>query len=558
MTVTPPIPLEAIAELEEKLGRSLEGWDRCPPRFVSPVPDVPGAWFDVDEVARVVRVLRKLKHTKDRWGGSPFEPEPWQIVWVLAPVFGWKDTEGVRLISELWLEIPRKNGKSSLASRVGVVLLTADRVMGAEVYAAATSETQARQVFDEAKLVVQKAPALRGKVEVLASLIRVPRTAGLFRVLSKIADAAHGLNVSAAVIDEVHLHKRKDLIEAIDTGTGARRQPLIIYITTAGDDDETTVYAEKHGYAVKIAEGKVTDPTVWVVIFAADPKHADLLSRDAFAQANPNFPISPTEAYFEKKSKRAREVPTFLPTYKRLHLNIRGTTSEMAWDGAEAWSKGLQLVTPGKAKAKPVWVGLVASSASDLTAIATVTRNPEGDGWWCWWNWFCPEDSLAYLDRRTEGLASVWDSEKRITRTDGNVIDVAAHTEAIRHLVKTYDVREVAFDPNGAVGIVSPLVDELDDRLVPIYPTNPASALLDWERLLKADEFAHGGDPIATWQVSHLRVKESATKVTKIDRKTSTENVLGIAAAELAIRRALLAQEPRPSAYEDHDLITAG
>lgn len=553
MTVTPPIPLEAIEELEQRLGRSLEGWDKCPPRHVSPQPE--DATFDIDEVVRVVRVLRKLKHTKDRWAGTPFEPEPWQIVWVIAPVFGWKDPEGFRVARKLWLEIPRKNGKSSLASRLAVFLLVADRQMGAEVYAAATAETQARQVFDEAKLVVQRASVLKGKVEVLASVIRAPRTAGIFRVLSRVGDTAHGLNVSGAVVDEVHLHKNKALIEAIETGTGARSQPLVVHITTAGDDDDTTVYARKHTYAVKVADGKVSDPSIWVTVFAADPK-ADPLSEETFASANPNYPISPTRRSFEDAVRVAREIPAELASYKRLHLNIRGTTGEQAWDGTDAWSTGLQLVTPDKVKGKPVWLGLVASSASDLTAVAVTSRNPQGTGWWCWWRWFCPEESLEFLDRRTEGQASVWASEGRIELTGGNVIDVARHTEVIRELAKTYDMRELAFDPNGAVGVISPIVEEYDDRVVPIYATNPASALLDWERLLRAGEFHHGGDPIATWQVAHLRVKESAAKIVKIDRKLSTENVLGIAAAELALRRALLAAEPRRSAYIDNDLMT--
>lgn len=551
MTVTPPIPLEAIVELEETLGRSLEGWDRCPPRFVSEPPE--DAWFDGDEVTRVVRVLRKLKHTKDRWAGTPFEPEPWQIVWVIAPVFGWKDADGFRVARKLWLEIPRKNGKSSLASRLAVFLLVADRQMGAEVYAAATAESQARQVFDEAKLVVQKAPILKGKVEVLASVMRVPRTAGIFRVLSKVGDTAHGLNVSGAVVDEVHLHKNKALIEAIDTGTLARQQPLIVYITTAGDDDDTTVYAKKHTYAVKVADEKVSDPSLWVVVFAADPK-ADPLDEETFASANPNYPISPTKRAYEDAVRVAREIPSELASYKRLHLNIRGTTGDQAWDGADAWSTGLQSVTPDKVKGKPVWLGLVSSSASDLTAVAVVARNPEKPGWWCWWHWFCPKDSLELLDRRTEGMASVWAGENRLDLTEGNVIDVARHTEVIRSIAKTYDMREMAFDPNGAVGIVSPIVEEFDDRIVPIYSTNPASALLDWERLLRAGEFFHGGDPIATWQVAHLRVKESAAKIVKIDRKASTENVLGLAAAELALRRALIATEPAPSVYESRGM----
>lgn len=554
-----PIPPEAITELEGLLGRSLDGWDTCPPRYASPRPVVEGAWFDTAEVARLIRAIRQLPHTKDRWAGTPFDPEPWQIVWLIAPVFGWKYPDGRRIATELWDEVPRKNGKTSLASRLAILLLTADRQMGAEVYAAATTDAQARQVFAEAQTIIRKSTRLKGKLEVLASLIRVPATAGIFRVLSRIADAAHGLNVSGAVVDEVHLHKKRDLIDAIETGTGARSQPLVIYITTAGDDDPTTIYAEKHGYAIKIAEGTVVDPSVWVVIWAADPK-APPFAEDTFASANPNYPISPTKDYFEKKVLKASNTPSFVKTYLRLHLNIRSTTAEQAWDGAEAWPLGAQMVVPEKMHGTACWTGLVCATVADLSALAVVAKNPEGAGWWCRWRWFLPRASLPDLDRRTEGAATGWVADKRLVLTDagdGMATDVPRLTAEIREIAKNHDFRELVFDPNGGWLVATPLLaDFREDQMTAIYASNPGSALIDWERLLRSGEFNHGGDPIATWQVAHVRTRESSTKVTKIDRAGSAENVCGIAAAELAMRRALLAQEPGKSAYADRGLMT--
>jgi phage terminase large subunit-like protein len=542
--VTCPIPLEAIGELEALIGRSLEGWDRSPPKHQSPIPLVDGAYFDAPAVAKVIRVLRKLPHTKDRWAGTAFDPEPWQIVWIIGPVFGWKLPDGRRIIREVWIEIPRKNGKSSLVSRVLIVHLTADGQMGGEVYALATSTEQARQVFGEGQTVVRRAPALRGRVEVLTSVMRVPRSGSIFRVLSKIAEAVHGLNPSAAAVDEVHLHKKRDLIDAIETGTAARSEPVVWYITTAGTDDETTIYAEKHGYAISLADGAALNPAVWVVIWKAEDD-ADPFSEETWIQANPNYPISPTREYLIEKAEKAKVRPSFLPVFKRLHLNIRGGVTASSWAGAEAWPNAAGSVVAEKLKGKPVWLGLCASSSSDLSAIAILQRNPEGAGWWARWRWFLPEDTFEDLMRRTEGHAEAWERDGWLRLTDGNVTDVARHTEEIRQLVKEFDLREMGYDPNGAVGIISPLVNELDEKLVPLYASNPSSALLDWERMLMAGsgrdaEFAHGGDPIAAWQVTHLRVKESATKITRIDRRASTENVSGIAACEMALRRALL------------------
>lgn len=552
-----PIPLEAIAELEKKLGRSLAGWDEHAPRFVSPQPDIEGAWFDVPRVVRLVEALRSLPHTKgNRWAGSPFDPEPWQVIWLLAPVFGWKHPDGHRIIRELWDEVPRKNGKSSIASRLAVTLLAADGEIGAEVYAAATSEAQARVVADDVIAVV-RAPVLHGKVEILpaSGIVRVPRTGSMFRVLSRVAEAAHGLNVHAAIIDEIHVHRKRDLIDAIETGTGARDQPLLVYITTAGDDDETTIYAEKHGRAIKIAKGEVLDPTVWVAIWSADPQD-DPFDHKVWAKANPNYPIAPSHEYLVEKARKAQDTPTFLPTFLRLHLNIRTTMEGTPWVSRAVWNQSVGMVVPEKLRGKRCYAGMVAASATDLSAICLTFANPEGPGVWAMWRWFLPEESLPSLDERTGGHASVWAKPGGPLRlTEGNVIDIGAHTDQLLADAREYDIKELVYDPNGAVGIVQPIMEARAIDVVAIYATSPGSAMVDWERLVKSKEYNHGSDPIATWQVGNVVVREAATGIWKIDRRASRDNVFGVAAGELALRR-FLAQIQYRSAYEDRGVMS--
>lgn len=545
-TPDPPFPIELLPELEARLGRSLDGWAEKEPteHSSSPGEGVKGSWFDVGAVVRVVQQLRAMPHTKGRWRGAPFEPESWQIVWLLAPVFGWKNAEGLRIVSEVWDEVARKNGKTTISSRLGLILLAGDGEYGAEVYAAAGSRDQAGFIFEPAKAVAEASPSLRG-LKVLSNVIRAPKSGGLFRVLSRAGDLAHGANVHGGLVDEIHVHKTRGLIDAIDSGTGGREQPLIIYTTTADDGDDQSIYGELHGRALKLARGDAVDPSTYVVIWRASPDD-DPFAEATIRKANPNYPISPSKAYIDRKIRKAQDTPSWLPTYKRLHLNIRAALDAAAWRGADAWRENAGLVVRDKLKGKRVFVGMVAASSADLTALAVIAKNPEGEGWWAFWEWFIPEDSFESLLHRTDNGAEVWRKESRLHVTDGDVTDVAAHTESIRQLAKTYDVIELAYDPNGAVGIISPLVDELGDRLIQVYSTNPSSALLDWERLLRSGEFNHGGDPIAAWQVPNLRVKEASTSVVKIDRKASMENVSGIAAAELALRRALLDIERKP------------
>ena len=555
-----PIPRGAIRKLERRLGISLKGWDACPPQHVSPAPGdgVDGARFDVEAVARVVEVLRLLPHTQGEWARQPFEAAPWQIVWVLAPVFGWKNADGTRVVRELWEEVPRKNGKTSLSARLGVIGMAADGEEGAQVYAAAHNEKQARLVFDEAATVVRRSPALgpkarSGAIRVGVNVIHVPKTTSIFRVLSRDAEAAHGLNVHFGIVDEIHVHKSRRLIDAIATGTGARRQPLMIYITTADEGDEGTIYAEKHSYAVRLAEGSVVDPTTYAVIWAAD-RDDDPFDEKTWRKANPNYPVSPNKRYLEREALRAEASPSLLPTFLRLHLNVRAVEEgrRVDWD----WVASAGMVVEDKLHGAPCWGGLVTRSAQDLTALCWTFRSPEvEDEWWVLWRHFLPAERLPSLNERTDNNADAWVRAGVLKVTEGDVIDIAAHLAVIRADAARFQVQEMAFDPNGAIGIVSPLTEEDRFAMVPVYANTPSSSFVDWEGLVRSERYRHGANPVMTWQMSNLVLRDSAGGVTKIDPKASRDVVPGAIAAEMALRRALLAEQPKVSAYDERGLL---
>ena len=249
------VPYDALIELGLTHEQILDALDRKPLVTACQAQDHPGAWYDVERARRALKALGLFKHTKGRWAGVRMRLgeglDPWQVVWVLAPIFGWvfHDAEIdriVRVIRSAWIEVPRKNGKSTLSSGISGVLLLADREPGAEVYNAAGSTTQAGRVFEDAKRMLSTSRAARSRIEPLKEVVRVPKTGSILRVLSRVAETAHGLNVSGAIIDEVHtLRLRRALVEAIETGVGARDQPLIVYITTA-DEAEEGAAAEDH------------------------------------------------------------------------------------------------------------------------------------------------------------------------------------------------------------------------------------------------------------------------------------------------------------------------
>ncbi len=527
---------------------------RCghPPLVETPPPTrVPGAWYDEAAVDRVVRALAGLRHTKGRWARRPLVLEEFQLEHIIGPIFGWKHPNGLRIRRTAWVEMPRKQGKSTMSSGLGIVLLVADGELGAEVYAAAGAKGQARIVHEPAKQMVRWSPALSGKLKVLADVITVPGTGGIFRVVSSVADLAHGLNVSGAVIDEVHVHKNRELIDALETGTGAREQPLIIFITTPDEGDEFSIYADKHTYTRQVASGAIDDPSHHGVIWAAD-EGDDPFAEETWIKANPGLGVTVQLDYLRKEANKAKASPSYLPTFERLHLGLRrrsvakfldlkkwdraaGTWTNEDWDGAIAWG------------------GLDLSSNTDLTAFGLVTLAE--DGWLadtlCW----LPEGSLDRVEAQCHVPLRRWAKEGWLRLTEGDVVDYRQVRADI--LARVADlgctVAEIGYDPFAATETVQYLTDE-GITMVPIRQTYlslspPTKAL---ERLVlgstvKHPRFRHRGHPVLRWMADCIDVARDQNdniKPAKPDRYKSSKRIDGVAAHVNALARALVHETP--------------
>jgi phage terminase large subunit-like protein len=228
-----------------------------------------------DCASYAIEFFRYLHHSKGEWAGRPFVLSPWQAFCV-GSVFGWlRKKDGLRRFRVVYEEIPRKNGKSSKLAGVGVYGLVADREPGAEIYAAATKKDQARIIFGEAQRMVRSSPELRGRVGIYKLNLSVDNTASKFEPLSSDERTLDGLNPSMVLVDELHKHRNRALFDVMDTALGARRQPLMWIITTAGDDDPETVYASENDYAIKVLEGVVEDDTYFCYIATIDTQPHD-------------------------------------------------------------------------------------------------------------------------------------------------------------------------------------------------------------------------------------------------------------------------------------------
>lgn len=542
----------------------------CPPKIKTPEPrKVKGARFDPGRVDRVVfDAFPLLQHTQGKWAGKPLRPDPWQVAYVLAPVYGWVAPNDagdlVRIVRTEYVDVPKRNGKTTLAGGQAIVLTGADDEAGAQVYAVAIAKDQARYCFDPVKALAEKSPALKGVMKTTASRIVHKPSLSYFAVVSSLADLMQGANVHGGIVDELHKHKNREMLDALRRGTGSRTQPLIVIITTADDGRVGTIYAEVRTYCEQLARGVFEDPTFYGVVWAAD-EGDDPFAEATHRKANPGYGISPTREFLQTESAIAKNSPANLANFQRLHLGIR-TKQETKYIELPVWDRNSSLVTEEALKGKTCYGGLDLASTSDLCALAW--DFPDGDGGHevLWRHWM-PEARLEPLDRKTAGAASVWVREGFLTLTPGEVVDYDFIRSAINHDRETFSVKEIGYDPWNSTQLVTDLGNDGAEMVTVRQgfatlssPTKELARLL-LEGTAENPRYRHGGNPLMRWQIDNLAVVMDPAGNVKPDRAAVAQagaKMDGVVAGIMALDRALRHEKPKVSIYETRGLETVG
>jgi phage terminase large subunit-like protein len=537
----------------------------CPPKVQTPSPrEALGAVFDPDRVDRVLKSFHLLRHTQGKWAGRPLDPDPWQVAYIIAPVFGyvrWDDeAEGhVRIVRKLYVDVPRRNGKTTLSGGIAVYLMAADSEPGAQVYAAATSEKQARYTFDPIKTIAERAPALKGNVKAFTKKITHPASGSYFTVVSSVAEALHGANVHGGIIDELHVHKSPDLVETIETGTGSRRQPLVVIITTADEGKQESIYDRRRQYVEQLARGALHDPDTYGVVWGADETD-DPFAEATWRKANPGYGVSPSAAYLRGAAAEAQQSPADLAKFLRLHLGIR-TKQSTRFIRLEDWDGNAGMVDEEALRGRDTWGGLDLASTSDLCALCWLFPNDEDGTLDALWRFWTPEDNLKALDKRTAGAASRWVREGWLTATPGNVADYDWIREQIRRDRDKFKVRSIGYDPWNA----SQLTNDLVSERAPMVKVRQGFAtmspvLKEIQRLVlqgtpEAPALRHGGHPVVRWCVDNLAVAMDPAGNVKPDKANSGDKIDGVSALATAMAEIVARPPRRKSRYAEEDEI---
>ncbi|MFH0902312.1 MAG: terminase TerL endonuclease subunit [Pseudomonadota bacterium] len=518
-----------------------------------------GLHFDRQAAEHVLQFFSFLKHSKGEWAGKPFVLEPWQqfILWVL---FGWKRADGLRRFRTAYIEVPRKNGKTTLVAGIGLYLMSADGEPGAEVYSAATKRDQAKLSWGEAVRMTKASSALRRMIKhwKASDTLAIEETASKFQPLGADDDTLDGLNVHGALVDEVHAHKTRGVVEVLETATGARRQPLQVEITTAGTD-QTSICFEHHEYSRQILEGTIEADTWFAFIACLD--EGDRWDDPAvWAKANPNYGVSVKPDDLARKAEKAKKLPAALNAFLRLHLDV-WTQQVDRWISLELWDENAGEVDDKEGLVgRRCFGGLDLSSVSDLTAWVMVfphEDDPDAVDVLC--RFWCPEARLTDRENRYADQYQAWERQGYLTATPGNAVDyqfIKAQVLADAQQFKLVDLNVDRLFQGYQVSM------ELADEGLEVLGMGQgflsmAAPMKEFERRLLAKKLCHGGNPVLRWMAGNVAVRQDPAANLKVDKATSQGKVDGIVALVMALDRAMRHQPKKKSVYEERGLETA-
>lgn len=529
-----------------------------PRRFTDLPPagaDAFGAWFDEAAADAAVEFIESYTClTEGEWRGRPFILADWQKDKIIRPLFGWKRADGSRLFRTLYVEIPRKNGKTELAAAIALTLLVADGEPVAQGYCMAVNETQAKILFDKAARMVGMAPAaLASELVAYKKSIYCPGLQSRLEPLSAKPTGKQGFNPHFGVADETHEWATGDLAQAMEEGMGARRQPLMVYITTAGVFGEGYGW-ELHERACRVVEGEIDDPTMLVAMWGLEDGE-DWRDPESWAKANPGYGASVKPEFIAQQAAKAEESPRQALRFRRYSLND-WTESDHRFLDMEAWDAcggrdGFRWrdELPQMLAGRECFGGLDLSSTTDTTSWCLTFPPIEAlEPWYFLWRFFLPEgkSSTAIEDRERRDRAPYrrWRDEQAITFTPGNAVDYDAIYDRVLADSGVFRIRKIAYDRWNSVGLVQNLMkDDLD--MMPFGQgfasmSGPTKRL---ETLVLDQDIDHGGHPVARRHAKDCAVEEDAAENMKPNKAKATGRIDGMVSAIMALGAATAEQE---------------
>jgi phage terminase large subunit-like protein len=499
--------------------------------------------FDGEEADRAVFFVEEYcRHVQGPLAGQTFCLLPWQKQ-IVRDLFGWKRPDGTRRYRFLWLEVPRKSGKTSLAAALGLYMLLVDPEPGAEIVVAAGGAQHAAFCFNTARRMIDQDEDLSAVCKVRRRSIFYKES--YFQFLSSKSETKFGANISCLIFDDIQVQRSRELHDVLITSMAARAQPLTLYLATAGSD-RCSIGWELHEYAMKIRDGVVNDPS-WLVNISAADASDDWTDPAVWRKAHPGLGTTVPHAHFEEECLRATQTPGFIDSFRRLYLNV-WTEGCSPWLDMRTWDAcGDAAVMRETLRGRTCRAGLDLSSTTDLTAL--VLLFPDADGGITVLPFaFCPSEKIRERSRRDRVDYVSWRDQGLLIPTPGNVVDQAEIRRRILQLSRIYRIEELAFDRWNS----SMLISQLQDDGLNCTPVPQAAGVMnaparELERLLAKGLVRHGGHPVLRWCAANTIVEMNDAGEIKPTKRKSIGRIDLIVAMLMALQRFMIRPHYAPA-----------
>lgn len=545
--------------------------------------------YEPDRGAKVCRTIELLPHVKGRWKTPLIRLEPWQV-FILMTVFSWvwatassaddgvASKDGFRRFRTAYIEVARKNAKSTLTAGVANYMLAPDNEQGAEVYSAATTRDQAKIVFEIARSMAKRTPGYRSRfgVEVNAHSLTVPATDSVFKALSADDDSLDGLNPHFSSVDELHAHKGRGVWDVLETASGSRDQSLLWTITTAGSNRAGICYEVRSYvsqiltevllqspalcelFSIKADGAHTTDETFFGIIYTVDDEEAWTDPKE-WLKANPNLGVSVKVDDIERKVRKAQQLLSAKPNVLTKHLNV-WVNADSPWMDMAAWGRAADpTLTPEQFAGDQCFVAFDLASVTDIAARIQLFRRkleaPSKKGgevesvwhYYAFGRFYLPESKIEDADNsQYEG----WEESGRLIATAGNTIDQNEIQDDLRALKSEFQIAAAAYDPFQATKFATELLDE-GFPMIEVGATvkNFSEPMKALDKAVRDGRFHHDGDPVLEWMVSNVVAHVDKKDNIFPNRATEKQKIDGAVALIMAMERALFTPEDAESGW---------
>lgn len=499
------------------------------------IDDVENGHFDYDKAERITDFYPDfIRHVKGDLSGMPYELSDWES-FILINIFGIVNEQGLRRYRTAYIEVARKNSKSTFCSGIGLYMTAFDKEGGAEVFSAATTREQARIVFGDAQNMIKKSAPLKKVFGVHKLNIHHIKSSSKFEPLSSDANTLDGLNVHCSIVDEIHAHKSREVWDVIETATGARSQPLILAITTAGFNKQGIGY-EQREYVTKILNKTTDNDSYFGIIFTLDDDD-DPFDETNWIKANPNLGRSKKIGNMQELAKKAKEMPAARNNFLTKHLNI-WVSAETAWLDMQRWGALSHRKEFDYLSQLPCYIGMDLANKLDIAAV--VCAFPDGDKVHFFGKFYLPEDAIYSKSRTIGNMYETWSKQGFLTLTDGNIIDHDYIADDVRQMLSDFDVKAVGYDPWGSTQLSIKLAQEGAPMVeIPQTIKNLSESMKEVEALVMSGNLYKDNNPVMDWMASNVVVKLDKNENYFPNKDHADNKIDGMVALFMAMNRIL-------------------